>query len=95
LDEAYRQLVLEIPGITALLDAQEGRSVRQAGISRSSRSSRSTSEARTTSDAGAARESTTGATRSANVWQPSCLIRSNMSQGTRVEEASMKKAWPT
>jgi hypothetical protein len=34
LEGAYRQLVLhlEIPGITALLDAQEGRSVRQAGI---------------------------------------------------------------
>jgi hypothetical protein len=34
LDEAYRQLVLhlEIPGIIAMLDAQEGRSARQAGI---------------------------------------------------------------
>jgi hypothetical protein len=34
MEEAYRQLVLhlEIPGITTLLDAQEGRSVRQAGI---------------------------------------------------------------
>jgi hypothetical protein len=97
LDEAYRQLVLhlEIPGIIALLDAQEGRSVRHKQASRSSRSSRSTSEARTTSDAGAARESTTGATRSANMWQPSCLIRSSMSHGTRVEEASTRKVWPT
>jgi hypothetical protein len=34
LEETYRHLVLhlEIPGITTLLDAQEGRSVRQAGI---------------------------------------------------------------
>ena len=34
MEEAYRQLVLhlEIPGVTTLLDAQEGRSVRQAGI---------------------------------------------------------------
>ena len=33
-EETYRQLVLnlEIPGLTTLLDAQEGRSVRQAGI---------------------------------------------------------------
>jgi hypothetical protein len=34
LDDAYRRLVLhmEIPGPTALLEAQEGRTVRQAGI---------------------------------------------------------------
>ena len=34
MEEAYRQLVLhlEIPGLAMLLDAQEGRSVRQAGI---------------------------------------------------------------
>jgi hypothetical protein len=34
LDEAYRRLVLhrEIPGLLTLLEAQEGRAVRQAGI---------------------------------------------------------------
>ena len=97
LKETYRQLVLhlEIPGITMLLDAQEGRSVRQAGIAiqskltehiRSTDHQRSWRRAREYHRKDAWRERAT-----AQLSDP----REYMSQKTRIEGALTRRRWPT
>ena len=98
MEETYRQMALhlEIPGITTLLDAQEGRSVRQAGIAIQSKLTehiRSTDHQRSWRRAREyhRRKDARRERMAAQLSDPHEYV----TQRTRVEEASTRRRWPT